>query len=151
MATLTDQTKTIAFFSLPSDLTANKLDTNIDRASIDVIALIGQSTYTTLSALPDADADRERADRAESALALYYAMPFLNLRWTEIGGLVRAVGFDQGRTELMSKRELDAYRGELYKEAMTLLSEWITEETDADDDPIEVHAGGIHFMSIELG
>lgn len=132
---ITTEAKVIAQFNLPSELTG-KLDGFITPASAKIIDLIGQTKYDELEALPDADPDRERAEHAEGSLSLYYAMPNLNLRFTSKGGLVKAAGFDQSRTELMSKRELDSYRGELWSEAFRLLdgAGWIIQPEDEDGE-----------------
>ena len=54
---------------------------------------------------------------AESAICAAIALPRLNLRPSERGGLIRSAGADQTRTEFMSLREAKAYAAEVRAQA----------------------------------
>ena len=70
------------------------------------------------------------AEEAESLLVLYYALPVMNLSVQEDGEVIRSTGFDQSREELMSHDELEAYRTEIYQQAMTALPSVAAGERD---------------------
>lgn len=74
-----------------------------------------------------ADTEYTNARRAEAMLAYSMALPRLNMRLTNMGGLVRNLGTDPlGNTNmLMSKRELDSYAREIYQQARSLCREMI--------------------------
>ena len=130
---LTDKNKIVAFYTLETEL-ADRFDTYLTQASDRVLDLIGQTKYDELDALPDTNPDRQRADLAESALALYYALPQLNLRITKLGGIVRSTGYEDSRTEIMNKFEADRYRGKLWTDAHNLLEKWIIREVNSENE-----------------
>ncbi|NBC16713.1 MAG: hypothetical protein GVY18_05265 [Bacteroidetes bacterium] len=94
---------------------ANTAASHLGRAERDLRSVLGadrtdtsKSEYDRIVALGTGHDDYQALQEAESLLAVAYAMPFLNLRPTEKGGLVTAVGFDASRVELM--RTFDARR-----------------------------------------
>ena len=70
---------------------------------------------------------------AESAICAAIALPRLNLRPSERGGLVRSAGADQTRTEFMSLREVKAYAAEIRMDAERALDELRSAEAVLDD------------------
>ncbi|HHL73208.1 MAG TPA: hypothetical protein ENJ29_11935 [Bacteroidetes bacterium] len=146
MALVTDS-DVISWCSLPTEL-SGKLTNHIEKASRLFESLVGTTKYTALSALQGTDPDRKRADHAESLLSCYFALPFLNLRFTTSGGLVKAVGFDQSRTEIMNKREMEGYRRMYYKQAMQLIDDWVLPDQDSDGNDTNFLGGGISFEVI---
>lgn len=66
--------------------------------------------------------------RAVSVLCYYYAMPNVNLLPGDDGGFQRATGLVENQNDVMSQKELQAYRQRIYERAQTLLSE-IHEDT----------------------
>lgn len=69
---------------------------------------------------------RQRAERAESLLALYYAVPHLNLRLDAAGGIVTTIWSDLGggtkqQTAFARFDSLDRFRSELKRQAKLLV------------------------------
>jgi hypothetical protein len=92
------------------------------RAEADVRSLIGNEEYDRVAAIEE-EGDEEVDDLTEalSLLCLVYALPTLNVRVTEKGGLVSAVGFEQSRTELMSQGALQKLQHSMRGQAHSLL------------------------------
>lgn len=91
---------------------------------------LGDTLYDAIEA-DGAHEDREDATEAESLLTLYYALPILNVKPEQDGDIIRSTGFDQSRRDKMSRRELQAYRADLYDQAMNALP---ARATSARDD-----------------
>lgn len=105
----------IADFSGLEPAIANTAADHLHRAERDLRSVLGEdrtdsskAEYDRIVALGPAHDDYQALREAESLMAVAKAMPFLNLRPTEKGGLVTAVGFDASRQELM--RTYDAQR-----------------------------------------
>lgn len=62
---------------------------------------------------------RAALDRAEAYFALAAAVPVLNLRATELGGLVRSVGYAESRNDLLSVADVAALQA-LYRQQARL-------------------------------
>lgn len=104
----------------------------------------GSATYTTrldrigvryaeIEALGADNTLYQYLELAESLLAVYYALPALNLRITKEGGLATAIGLVEGQRDLMTQREMQAYRREFYRQARELLDDL---RRDEDYEPI---------------
>lgn len=141
---LTNETKIISDLHLPEKV-YDKLAPHLIEAEKRMRELIGNDKYDELEGLGDGE-EYNQASLAESYLTGFFAFPTLGLRPTDRGGFVRATGMDQSRNELMSKRELDGYRSQLYKQAMSLLADMI--EIYAGDEPEWTQAGGLGFEAI---
>lgn len=76
---------------------------------------------------------RLQAKRAEAMLSLSYALPFVNFRITESGGLSRLIGMTAGdsREELMSAQELKKYAVMIRSQAIELLQGLNPNEDDS--------------------
>lgn len=86
--------------------------------------------YDEIVALGAGEKHYVALQRAEALMATYYALPFLNMRLTENGGLSRAVGIAEGQNDLMSNQEMEAYRRTVYGRAYELLRK-LLRTTDA--------------------
>lgn len=137
---LTNANKVISDLHLP-DSVSDKLAPHLIEAELRMKELIGETEYGVLESAGSGD-DFDRAALAESYLTGYFAFAALGLRPTERGGFVRATGVEQSRNELMSKRELDAYRAQLYRQAVALLADI------AGDEPDWAQAAGLGFEAI---
>lgn len=107
---------------------AQKAERKLPLASQRVRKLVGDLYYEALEAAAEGGEQYERRQRvvqAECLLAYADALPELNLRLTEKGGLVRSTGYGESRQSLMSKRELDDYRLDLTAQAKALISDLI--------------------------
>jgi len=67
---------------------------------------IGQAKYTEIEADPS-HTYYARLKRAETILCYYYALPTLNQRQSQDGGLLRQVGISEAVNVIMSTRELN--------------------------------------------
>lgn len=91
-------------------------------------------TAGSAAAYKTSESNREYSDieytnsvRAEAMLAFAYALPRMNMRITEKGGLVKMIGLDPmgNANMLMGKRELDAYARDIVSKARMLMRELI--------------------------
>ena len=108
-----------------------------DLAVVQTKRILGESRYDEVVALATTDADYQTLIRALGKFAFYYAMPSLNLRLSTKGGFLRSTGLVENQRDLMSKRELEAYRDDIFREA-TLLVE--TLHTSEDRKPFRSSA-----------
>jgi len=141
---ITNAVLIIAHTGFPEDL-GSKIVIHGDKAEKRLRALISDDTYDDLSSRPAEDPDRERAAQAESLLAVYFALPFLNLRITKTGGIVKTTGLEATQTELMSKGEMEKYRYNFLAQALLLIDDLITEEIGEEDD-LKAFDGGTFTM-----
>lgn len=88
--------------------------------------------YDEIVALGSSDQHYIALQRAEALLAVYFALPYLNMRVTEKGGLARAIGLAEGVNDLMSNQELEAYRRSIYVLAHEALR-MLVRDTDASE------------------
>ena len=72
-------------------------------------------------------------EAAESLLALYYGLPFMNLYVTDIGGIIRESGHERDKRRTMSASELDVYRGEIYAQYDDTFDDLIEYEGENND------------------
>lgn len=90
--------------------------------------------------IDDQHASYDEARQAESLLALSFALPQLNMRFSDLGGLSKIIGIDsQNSEELMSFFQIKRYQEELRKQAFQLIEGLIP---DLDDDPDSFNSGG---------
>lgn len=141
---MTNAVLIIAHTGFPEEL-GQKLALHISKAEKRLRALISDATYDELFSRPAEDPDRERAVQAESLLAVYFALPFLNLRITKTGGIVKATGMEATQTEIMSKNEMEKYRYNFLAQALLLIDDLITEETGEEGD-LKAFDGGTFTM-----
>lgn len=117
---------------------AEKVQPYLYEASEKIREWIGDQKYEdmvsagTAAAFLTAESNRQYADtefsntqRAEAILAFAYALPRLNMRLSEKGGLLKATGFAESINQIMGKRELDAYAHEIIARARLLMREMI--------------------------
>lgn len=101
---------------------AEKVANYADEAEATLRVLVTDAVYDDIAG--GSDAKYEKLQRAESYLCLWAAIPFLNLRPTDTGGLSKIIGYgDQTHEKLMSKAELDSYRGRFYAEAVNVIDD----------------------------
>lgn len=83
----------------------------------------GEAWYEATASLPGGDPQRERAERAEAVLSLYYALPTLNLRYDPTGGLVGSYvqAADGSQQNYLRHGEVDRYRADLLSRARSLV------------------------------
>ena len=89
--------------------------------------------YDDIEAAGPGSDDFEALKEAESLIVAYIALPRLNLRLTEKGGLQRRTGVVDNENDLMSKAEMDAYREDWLGEANDLLAEIAPDEATGTD------------------
>ena len=92
--------------------------------------------YDEIEALGSDDKHYEALQRAEALMAVYYALPTMNLRMTEAGGISLAIDVE-GTRSLMSQREMEAYRRSYYSQASEVL-EKLYRYHEADEKVIYV-------------
>ncbi len=103
-----------------------------DEAVIEAKRILGTTRYDEVVALGTADASYVTLTKVLARFSFWAAFPMLNLRLTEKGGFIRSIGLAETSTELMSRREMAAYRSDLYRKAKTLLE---TLHTSVADQP----------------
>lgn len=133
------------------DYTVEKLQPHLPAAEKKLLELFGSDLYQSLLDAPADDPIRQDAVLANAYLAGYYALPFLNLKPSELGGFTTQTGFEASLNTIMSKRELDDYRKSMYNTAMIFvqaaLEAWNeAQETEADETRADL--GGINFTAI---
>ena len=79
--------------------------------------------------------DYEALQEAESLLFVYFALPRMNLRVTEKGGLQRRTGVVDNENDLMSYSEMNEYRSDAFGDAMDILED-IAPDRATSTDPV---------------
>lgn len=116
---LTNQSKVESHNNLTYEV-ASKVFEFADEAEEMVRKWIGDSKYDEIAA-DTSHSFYSKAQKAESLLAYGLALPLLNMRVSEKGGLVKNTGFSESVNDIMSKRELDSYCRNLFARARNLL------------------------------
>ncbi len=129
---LTDQIKVLEHNGLSADL-ALKVFQYQDEAENLLRQWIGDSKYEEVEA-NTSHAYYTKVQKAESLLCYAYALPVLNMRVTEKGGVVKMIGLDQmgNANMLMGKRELDSYVRNLIARSRKLVRKLILASTNTD-------------------
>lgn len=110
---------------------ATKAAVRASSAERDARILIGDEEYDRILELaPNSvsdDIDEEYAVllEAESLLCVAHALPTLNVRVSEKGGLVSEVGFEHTRAVLLSSNQVKAYQREFRQQAHSLLARFL--------------------------
>ena len=96
------------------------------------------------------DDNHETLKSAEAMLAVSYALPFVNLRVTETGGLTKVIGLNdlESREELLTPRAVDRLRHQLKAEADELTAHLVPVPSD-DADVDQVEAGRFSLFSVK--
>ena len=74
------------------------------------------------------DGPRTLVARAEALLCLHQALPFLNMRPTEKGGLIDEISGIETGARLVSPGRLEGYRRKIYNQAEALIEDALYEE-----------------------
>jgi hypothetical protein len=92
-------------------------------------------------------ADYEALKQAEAMLAVSYALPYVNMRLTETGGLSKVIGMADmdSREELLTFNQIKMIQKELVSQANELTQHLIP----TSEDPENVQAGGLGLMAIK--
>lgn len=149
MANLTDATKIEAHLCV-SAATATEIAKRLRIAEIYLRNLKGDTWYDDLVALggtDPGDGSLSRAEEAESLVAFYYALPHLNLRIDEDGGILLQEWTDDGQGGRLQKafstmRTLDAARAELLSQAKCLIYGDVTVEYTGEESTLITFVGG---------
>ena len=125
MATLTDAAK-IEEHLCVSTATATEIAKRIRLAELYLRSLKGDTWYDDTLALPAGDQAREDAEEAESLIAFYFALPHLNLRIDDNGGILLQEWTDDGAGGRLQKvfatmPTLELVRRELLSQARCLV------------------------------
>lgn len=115
----------------------DKAEKFVNRASQQMKDWLTADVYGEID---DEHTNYDEARQAESLLALSFALPQLNMRFSDLGGLSKIVGLDsQTSEELMSFFQVKRYQEELRKQAFQLIESLVP---DLDDDPDQFSSGG---------
>ena len=122
---LTDAAKIEAHLCV-SAATAGEIAKRLRLAEVYLRNLKGDTWYDDTVALPGTDQARKDGEEAESLVAFYFALPHLNLRIDEGGGILLQEWTDDGAGGRLQKafagmRTLDAVRAELLSQAKCLV------------------------------
>lgn len=99
-----------------------------DEGALLLIDLISNQKYSDLLSADEDDPDRLIASRAASYLCVYAAMPFLNLRPTDLGGFSKVIGYGERTEELMSMHEISKYQQVVWSRVTRLVKGLINEQ-----------------------
>ena len=124
--------------NLGKEIDENKLIPHIESAEIEIRKLIGDTLYDKLQDYQNSDVDSELRTykiivKAESILALSYAVHSLNIE-TQGNGLVGTKGWDQSRSELLSRNEINDLSSHFRTIAMDLLEPYLLQSEIPDDN-----------------
>ena len=146
MANFTDAAKIEAHLCVSTN-TATEIAKRIRLAEVYLRNLKGDTWYDDTLALPAGDQAREDAEEAESLVAFYFALPHLNLRIDESGGILLQEWTDDGQGGRLQKafagtRTLDAARAELLSQAKCLIYGDVTVEYGGEESTLITFVGG---------
>ncbi len=147
MANLTDAAK-IEQHLCVSAVTATEIAKRIRIGEVYLRNLKGDTWYDDTLALPATDQARKDAEEAESLVAFYFALPHLNLRIDEDGGILVQEWTDDGQGGRLQKafagaRTLDAVRAELLSQAKCLIYGDVTVEYGGEESTLITFVGGV--------
>ena len=104
----------------------------IPQARAELRSVIGADTYDSVHST-GSGTDHDKCEQAESLLALSFALPLLNLRPTDRGGLSKAIGMAAENVEqLMSAREMERYAGIIRLQAIEIVADLVPEYDDEE-------------------
>lgn len=129
----------IAQFTQIKQKAAEKLFSFASQAEHRLRELLTDKIYESTAAKDPGDSGYQALLHSESLLCLYFGFSFLNLRPTDLGGFSKLIGYGQESSEaLMSHRELEAYRQQIYSMAVELIESL---RPDIDDKTKSYDAG----------
>ena len=102
------------------DVGARILTLGYDLGVIEAKRVLGSTRYDEIVDLGTADALFKTLKVVLARFAFYHAFPGLNLRSSKKGGFVRATGTVEDRNDIMSFREMKAYRNQVLRSARQL-------------------------------
>ena len=135
--------------NLPDTITNETLLPHLTKAVIEVKKILTPGFYSSVevAGLDDpADDSFVACSIAEANLAIYYAIPSLNME-TQGSGIVRTKGWDQSRSDLLSQNEVQTLRQTFYDTAMDLLQPYIPQELAK---PGDWHTGEVKGSNFRL-
>ena len=119
----------IEAYLLISQVLAGKVVLRLAIAEIYLRNLKGDTWYDDLVALDGSDpggGSLTRAEEAEALLAFYFALPFLNTKLEDDGGMTVVAWTDDGSTKVQLRfatmRSLEMLRAEVLSQAKTLIA-----------------------------
>ena len=146
MANLTNAAK-IEQYLCVSAATAAEIAKRIRIAEVYLRNLKGNTWYDDTLALPATDQARKDAEEAESLVAFYFALPHLNLRIDDDGGILLQEWTDVAGGKLQKvfagTQTLGAVRAELLSQAKCLIYGDVTVEYGGEESTLITFVGGV--------
>jgi hypothetical protein len=130
--------------NLPGDLPEIKLTPHLEGAEVRLRSLLGEDLYDEVLVESANEQRKKNLIRAESMIALSFAIPVLNIRAGPKGGFVRSTGFGDGRNDFVSYDDANKLADHFYKSAIDLVSKYV--EIDEYSDIIE--GGSIDWIAV---
>ena len=110
---------------------AVKVENFADEAEDMVRKWIGDTKYNEVAA-SESHTYYSKVQKAESLLSYGLALPVLNMKLTEEGGLIKSTGFAESSNSIMGKWEMDSYSRNLFARARQLLRKLLLASTYVD-------------------
>jgi len=150
---LVDAAKIEAYVSI-SQVLAAKVVLRLAIAEIYLRNLKGSAWYDDLVALAGSDpgdGSLRRAEEAEALLAFYFALPFLNTKLEDEGGMTVVAWTDDGTTKVERRfatmRSLDLLRADMLSQAKCLVAGDVMMEYGANESTLLTSVGDVSPLS----
>jgi len=130
--------------NLPVGIDDTILAPHIATASMKMKRLITDAVYSANLDIATKPTEFADLQKAESNLALSYAIYALNIE-TQGNGILRTKGWDQSRSELLSQSECDKLSEHFYDIAMEVLEAYVpafTGDPNITEDDDDIFQGG---------
>lgn len=125
-----------------------KLQPSLDFAVIEMARTLTADIYASAVAASVTAQIRIDCTKAEALLAVSYARPVMNIQ-TSGTGIVQSLGWDQSRSELMSRRDVEGLSEYFRGLALKLIAPYVPAPDDPDvGDGQTITAGSFLFASV---
>lgn len=132
--------------NLPASIDDTVLATHIVKAVIEMKKILTEDKYKYIADLDEEDDAYLACSLAEANLALFYAIPALNIE-TAGTGIVRSKGWDQSRSDLLTQGEVDRLIERYRNTAMNLLGPYIPQVESTEDNPADEVKGSNWYIA----
>ena len=135
--------------NLPSDLPESTLTPHLNGAETRLRSILSDDYYDEVEAEATTETRRKELTRAEAMMALYFALPVLNMKVGPKGGIVTATGFGETKNSFLTIDQVEKLSQRFYEKAMELISKYDQSYEDADaDEDVTILEGTVDWIAV---
>ena len=135
--------------NLPSDLPVGKLTPHLEGAESRLRSFLGDELYETVQAEAATVTRRKELSRAEAMVALYFALPIINIKAGPKGGIVRGTGFGETRSDFLSVSDVQKLADNFLEKATEIITRYNPDYDEADSaTDVTILEGVADFIAV---